>query len=190
MNYLKLFENFQREQPLEKEDIIDLLEGTGINYTQIYEFPIRNKEEQEFYLGWVVICENNQDWVYPSPRNYKVNISGDRIEFQWKVKPSMDFLLSKLTPQWKEIKEWLLNDLLKDMEKEEDKDGFSFYKGDKFLFEQDLKNEKFWISYKNISSIFESKYQMDYNKIKTLMWIILEHITNYKAVTTIQWQSN
>jgi hypothetical protein len=183
MKYVKLFENFNREQPLEKEDVINLLEGTGINWTKIWEFPIRNIEEREFYLGWIVICKNPQDWVYPSPRNYKVDIGYNTIEFKWKVKPNIDILLSKIDPRWKEIKEWLM-DLFKDMEKMESEDGFDFYKVDKFLFEQDLKNDKFWISYYNISSIFESKYQMDYNKIKTLMWIILEHITNYKVVTT------
>jgi hypothetical protein len=183
MNYLKLFENFNREQSLEKQDIIDLLEGTGINYTQIYEYPIRNGEEREFYLGWVVLCDNPLDWAYTSPRNYVVNIGEDRIEFQWKVKPNIDTLLSKLTPDYKEIKEWLL-DLFKDMEKKESELGFYFYKGDKFLFEQDLKNEKFWISYGNIWSFFEKEYSMHNILIQILMCIILENIINYKVVET------
>jgi hypothetical protein len=182
MNYLKLFENF-REQPLEKEDIIDLLEGTGINYTEIYEFPIRNKEEQEFYLGWVILCSNPKEWVYPSPRNYQVNIVYNRIEFQWKVKSDIDNLLSKITPQWKEIKEWLLNDLLKDMEKKKSKLGFNFYKEDKFLFEQNLRIKEFHISKKNICSILEKEYSINNNQVRTFMWIILEHITNYKVRT-------
>jgi hypothetical protein len=188
MNWIKLFENFNREQPLEKQDIIDLLEGTGINYSKIWEYPIRNQEDKEFYLGWIVKCRNPNDWVYPSPRNYQVNVSEDRIEFQWKAKSDMDFLLSKLTPDWKEIKGWLL-DLFKDMEKIKNELGFYFYKNDKFLFQQDLKNEEFWISYYNIWSIFENEYQMDYNQIQTFMWVILEHITNYKVVTTGNWHN-
>jgi hypothetical protein len=191
MNYLKLFENFNREQPLDKRDIIDLLEGTGINYSKIYEFPIRNDEEREFYLGWIVECENPNDWVYPSPRNYVVNIDidEDRLEFQWKVKPHIDILLGKLTPDWKEIKGWLL-DLFKDMEKIKTELGFDFYKDGKFLFQQDLKNEEFWVSYRNIWSVFYSKYSMDYNQIQTFLWVILEHITNYKVVTTITANRN
>jgi hypothetical protein len=185
MKHLKLFENFNREQPLDKQDIIDLLEGTGINYTDIYEFPVRNIEEREFYLGWVIECDNPLDWVYHTPKNYQVNIGidEDRLEFQWKVKSDMDFLLSKIDPRWKEIKEWLM-DLFDDMEKKESEDGFDFYKESNFLFEQDLKNEYFWVSYKNIWSIFYSKYSMDYNQVQTFMWVILEHITNYKVVTT------
>jgi hypothetical protein len=183
MNYLKLFENFQREQPLEKEDIIDLLEGTGINYTKIYEFPIRNVEEREFYLGWIIRCKNPEEWVYQPPRNYQVNIDEDRIEFIWLVKPHIDILLSKITTEWKEIKMWLL-DLLKDSEKRISEKGFVFYKEGKWLFEQDLKNEEFWVGYPNIWSIFYSKYNMGYIQVNTFVWIILEHITNYKVVTT------
>jgi hypothetical protein len=187
MNYLKLFENF-REQPLEKQDIINLLEGTGINYSKIYEFPIRNKEEREFYLGWVIECKNPEEWVYQPPRNYHVNMIRYKMEFQWKVKSDMDILLSKLTPKWKEIKEWLM-DLFKDMEKKKIYRGFNFYKESNFLFEQDLKNEYFWVSYNNICSIFENEYSMDFNNIQTFMWIILEHITNYKVVsTTYVWR--
>jgi hypothetical protein len=182
MNWIKLFENF-REQPLDKQDIIDLLEGTGINWTNIYEFPIRNVEEREFYLGWVVECENPNDWVYQSPRKYKLNIgiNEDRLEFQWEVKSDMDFLLSKLTPQWKEIKMWLL-DLFKDMDKKQKGTRFDFYKEGKYLFEQDLKNEKLWVDYKNIWSVFQKEYRMDYNQIQTFIWIILEHTINYKVV--------
>jgi hypothetical protein len=180
MNYLKLFENF-REQPLEKQDIINLLEGTGINYTQIYEYPIRNGEEREFYLGWVIECENPEDWVYNTPKNYQVNILQDKLEFQWLVKSDMDFLLSKVTPKWKEIKEWLM-ELFKDMEKKESNEGFYFYKQNNFLFEQDLKNEYFWVCYKNIWSIFYDKYNTEYYQVKTFMWIILEHIKNYKVI--------
>jgi hypothetical protein len=182
MKYVKLFENF-REQPLEKQDIIDLLEGTGINWINIYEFPIRNLDEKEFYLGWIVFCDNPEEWVYHSPRNYVVNIGEDRLEFKWKVKPNMDSLLSKITPKWKEIK-MLLMKIFDDMEKRESSDGFDFYKEGKFLFEQDLKNEKFWISYGNISSFFEKEYSMGYNQIQTFLWVILEHITNYKVVST------
>jgi hypothetical protein len=181
MNWIKLFENF-REQTLEKEDIIDILQGTGINYSKIWEYPIRNQEDKEFYLGWIVKCRNPNDWVYPSPRNYQVNISGYRIEFQWKVKPDIDILLSKLTPDWIEIKTWLM-DLFNDMEKKKSDNGFNFYKDDDFLFQHDLKNEYFWVS-NNIWSIFESKYQIEYNQTKTFFWIILEHITNYKVVET------
>jgi hypothetical protein len=183
MNWIKLFENFNREQPLEKEDVINLLEGTGINWTKIWEFPIRNIEEREFYLGWVVECENPKEWVYNNPKNYKVNIYEDGIEFQWKVKPHIDTVLSKIHPEWKEIKEWLM-DLFDGMEKKESRYGFTFWKEGKFLFEQDLKNDKFWISYGNIWSVFYSKYSMDYNQIQTFLWVILEHITNYKVVTT------
>jgi hypothetical protein len=184
MNHLKLFENFNREQPLEKKDIEDLLEGTGINYSKIYEYPIRNVEERVFYLGWVVICENPNDWVYHSPRNYQVNIGENRIEFVWTVKPNIniDTLLSKLTPDWKQIKEWLL-DLFKDMKKVESDSGFKFYKEDKFLFEQDLKNEWFWISYDNIWSALNSKYQIDYNIVKILLLIILEHVFNNNVIS-------
>jgi hypothetical protein len=138
MNWIKLFENFQREQPLEKEDVINLLEGTGINWTDIYEYPIRNVEEKEFYLGWIVLCDNPKDWVYPSPRNYQINIYEDRIEFQWMIKPNIDIILSKLTSDWKEIKTWLL-DLFKDMKKKESELSFNFYKDGNFLFQQDLK---------------------------------------------------
>jgi hypothetical protein len=179
MNWIKLFENF-REQPLDKQDIIDLLEGTGINYTDIYEYPIRNEEEREFYLSWIVLCDNPEDWVYQPPRNYHVNIEKYILEFQWKVKPHIDTVLSKIHPEWKEIKEWLM-DLFDGMEKKESELGFYFYKNDKFLFEQDLKNEWFWISYWNIWSIFYSKYEIEYNHVQTFFWIILEHITNYKA---------
>jgi hypothetical protein len=189
MNYLKLFENFNREQPIDKRDIIDLLEGTGINYTQIYEFPIRNEEESEFYLGWVVFCENPQDWVYNTPRNYLVNIGENRIKFIWTVKPDIDTVLSKLTPDWKEIKEWLM-DVFDGMEKKVSRYGFVFYKEGNFLFEQDLINEYFWVGYGNIWSIFESKYNMSYIQTQTFMWIILEHITNYKVVRTIMSSSS
>jgi hypothetical protein len=182
MNYIKLFENF-REQPLEKQDIINLLEGTGINYTDIYELPIRNIEEKEFYLGWIVICKNPEEWVYQPPRNYVVNIVEDRLEFQWKVKPNIDILLSKLTSDWKEIKEWLM-DVFDGMEKKKSEFGFNFYKEGQWLFEQDLKNEYFWVSYYNIWSIFENEYSMNDNQAKTFMWVILEHITNYKVVRT------
>jgi hypothetical protein len=173
-----------REQPLERIDIEDILEGTGINYTQIYEFPVRNLKEKEFYLGWVVLCENPKDWVYNTPKNYKVNIYEDRLEFQWLVKSDMDFLLSKLTPQWREIKEWLL-DLFKGMDKSKSGDGFHLYKEGKWLFEHDLKNEGFWISYTNICSIFYSKYNMSYIQTQTFIWIILEYITNYKVISVV-----
>jgi hypothetical protein len=182
MKWVKLFENF-REQTLEKRDIIDILQGTGINWTNIYEFPIRNIEEKEFYLGWVVLCDNPKDWIYQPPRNYGVNIGEDKIEFQWMIKSDMDFLLSKITPDWKEIKEWLM-DLFDGMEKKEGGLGFYFYKNNKFLFEQDLKNEKFFVSYKNIWTILNLEYDMEYNQVQTFIWIILEHITNYKVVTT------
>jgi hypothetical protein len=184
MKWVKLFENF-REQPLEKQDIIDILQGTGINYSKIWEYPIRNVEEQEFYLGWVIECSNPLDWVYQPPRNYQVNIDEDKLEFQWKVKPDIDILLSKIDPRWKEIKTWLM-ELFDGMEKKEVKDGFTFYKEDKFLFEQDLKNEHFLVNNYSIWSVFYPKYSMNYNKVQTFLWVILEHITNYKVVTTLK----
>jgi hypothetical protein len=183
MNHLKLFENFNREQPLEKEDVQNLLEGTGINWTYIYEYPIRNIGEKEFYLGWIVLCDNPEEWVYNTPKNYQVNIFNDYLEFQWKVKSDMDLMLSKITPKWKEIKMWLL-DLFNGCEKRKTNDGFNYYKDNNLLFEQDLKNQWFFISYVNLWLILIEKYSIYYIDVEAFLWIILEYWTNYKAVRT------
>jgi hypothetical protein len=184
MNYLKLFENFQREQPLEKKDIIDLLEGTGIDWSHIYEFPIRNKEEKEFYLGWIVECENPNDWVYPSPRNYKVSIGEYRLEFIWKVKPNIDVLLSKITPKWKEIKEWL-NSIFKDCIKYERNYDYKLYTKDRnqLLIERiyDDYSNLFFVSNNSIWSIMYDKWKMGFNDLESFIWIYLEYFTKDKV---------
>jgi hypothetical protein len=179
MNYLKLFENF-REQPLEKEDIQNLLEGTGIIPRIIFESPIRNREEKEFYLGWVVRTENYEDWVYQSPRNYKVDIEFNTINFIWNVKPHSDILLSKLSKEWLKIKN-KLDYIFKDIKKSKSKKGFRYHKEGIFIFEIDLKEDAFIVSKKSTWDLIDKENNLSYFQVKDFIWIYLESIIDYKS---------
>jgi hypothetical protein len=171
--YIKLFENFQREQSLERGDIEDLLEGTGINYTKIYEFPIRY--EKEFYLGWIVLCDNPEDWVYNTPKNYQVNIYENRLEFQWLKKSDNNTLLSKITIHWLELKNWL--EMYIDNSREVDNE---YFIGDKkifYLYKQ-LKDVNIKVSFSELFLFLYQQYKLNYVQVKYLIWIVFEEKLN------------
>jgi hypothetical protein len=187
MNYLKLFENF-REQPLEKQDIIDLLEGTGIEWTKIYEYPFRDTEDKKFYLAWFVTCKNPEDWVYQPPRNYKVNIKENELEFICKKEVSSEALLFKISTYWKDINEFLI-EIIKDVVEIDIVDSV-YFKDNKFIFKRYKFNNIIWISNKKIWSHLKDKYSMDYISIKYFLWISLEDILDIKIGGIFQDISN
>ena len=54
-----------------------------------------------------------------------------------------------------------------------------------WLFSLNNKNNEFWVSYKNIWSVYESKYDLNYQQIKELFKGILEEHFNLKEFTAI-----
>lgn len=51
---------------------------------------------------------------------------------------------------------------------------FIYYKGDAWLFYQDVKNNKFWCNYDRYWSIFESKLDMYYQNIQEITKMLIE----------------
>jgi hypothetical protein len=180
MNWIELFENFNREQPLEKDDVINLLEGSAVNYSSISEFPIRDVELREFYLGWTIVCFNPRDWVYNPPRNYKVNFKYHTLEFIWQIKPSTDFLLYKITPNWKEVKKFIIEII--DLSKRIDlNNGFLYVKMGRTILEWDKTGNFFGFNELSIYNEMGSRFKMDYNEIKTFLWILFEDMEKIKV---------
>jgi hypothetical protein len=54
----------------------------------------------------------------------------------------------------------------------------------RFVLEQDLKNADFWFDYDKIWSVFESKFGMNYNEIKSFMNGMVEKHFKMKGFTT------
>lgn len=52
-----------------------------------------------------------------------------------------------------------------------------------WLFSQNNEKKEFWVSYKNIWSVFESKYALNYQRIKELIESILEIHFKLKGFT-------
>jgi hypothetical protein len=55
----------------------------------------------------------------------------------------------------------------------------------RFGLEQDLKNANFWLDYDKIWSVFESKFGMNYNEIKSFMNGMVEKHFKMKGFTTV-----
>jgi hypothetical protein len=185
MNYLKVFENFNREQPLEKEDIIDLLEGTGINYTEIFEYPIRSDDDGKFYLGWIIRCDNPLDWVYKTPRNYNIKYEYKRLELYWKNYIDSDFLLSKITTNWKSVKSFII-DKCEKLEKIKDKDKIQYKIGHLWFMTYDLKDKFLYIDYHTFCYSLKRHHGLQSDNIKTFLWIVFEDILKIPIIV-ISW---
>jgi hypothetical protein len=82
--------------------------------------------------------------------------------------------------------EWILcEELLGILGKiEENKD---VYIDDKYVYYYDSKKGIFYLSYKNIWSFFENKFNMEHTDIQQVTSIYVEKTYNLKGINTCQW---
>ena len=74
-----------------------------------------------------------------------------------------------LTEKYPIKKEDRFLELIDDLEVKNYPDSVFLFKGDFFLFEQDSKNDRFWVNYYEIWSVFESEYHMNYEEIQSFI---------------------
>jgi len=65
-------------------------------------------------------------------------------------------------------KEWLLNFLSQDFTVKLTQGYITYYLGDQWIFQQDLKNKILWCYYFKVWQVFEVDYSMSYQQIQAL----------------------
>jgi hypothetical protein len=193
MNYLKIFENYHMEQPLEKEDIYDLFQGTGIDIYSAGKGIIR--KSNHFYLGWLIVCSNADEFYnnYNIPKNYiKVFKNSDTLHFIWNKKVDTNTLLYNISNNnWKNIKNELnsIFNKSKKVKSSEYSDSLLWMKNGKILLEYDKYSDVFIVSYEEVWKKIE-KFKMTYMNNREFLWIYLEDLLGFKASKCVnQWSS-
>ena len=51
------------------------------------------------------------------------------------------------------------------------------------VFEQDFKNNRFWVSYNHIWSVFETRFSMNYSEIQSFINNMVEETLNWRGLT-------
>ena len=77
----------------------------------------------------------------------------------------------------------LIDDLEIRIDEEKYPESIFFFKDEKFYFEQDSKNDKFWCDYNKIWSVFQIEYNMTYYKIQSFIKDMVEKHFKMKVST-------
>jgi len=60
---------------------------------------------------------------------------------------------------------------------------FTFYKGNKWIYQQDYKNGCLWVRYSLVWAVFEEKFNLNYRQIKDFIASWVETNTEWKGLT-------
>lgn len=71
-------------------------------------------------------------------------------------------------PPKQTAEEWLLDFLSQPFIVKFTKDYITYYLGDQWIFQQDLKNDRLWCYYYKVWQVFEKEYSLKYEQIQAL----------------------